>query len=303
MGLQTYIHTSSEKGLSSVTTLIVGAKAAAIIDPPFLIPDAKSVVEWARSKTSTPIKAVFVTHHHPDHYFSANPILDGFPGSKLFAAPYVCAGIDREYDDKVKFWPTVFGKENVPSSPTKPTPFHHSLFVLDGNEESPVILLGPLQGDSVDHTLFWLPTEKTIICGDAVYARSTHVWVEEVETNAILDAWYKTLDLIEALHPEKIIPGHLESGWEPDASADLTHSRKYLDFFAEKITYAKKKPSVDELFQSFKAAFPQADKNLDFFLGHLSNQFGEGGKVWEENRHHNVGARTKEELEAYYFTA
>ena len=49
--------------------------------------------------------------------------------------------------------------------------------------------------------------------------------------------------------------------------------------------------------------FLQADKNLDFFLGHLSNQFGEGGKVWEENRHHNVGARTKDDLEAYYFTA
>jgi len=88
----------------------------------------------------------------------------------------VCAGIDREYDEKVKFWPTVYGKENVPASPTKPTPFHHSLFVLEGNEQSPVILLGPLQGDSVDHTLFWLPSEKTIICGDAVYARSTHVW-------------------------------------------------------------------------------------------------------------------------------
>ena len=26
----------------------------------------------------------------------------------------------------------------------------------------------------------------------------------------------------------------------------------------------------------------QADKNLDIFLGHLSDQFGEGGKVWEE---------------------
>ena len=48
---------------------------------------------------------------------------------------------------------------------------------------------------------------------------------------------------------------------------------------------------------------PSADKNLDFFLGHLFNQFGEGRKVWEENRHHDVGARTKEQLEAYYFTA
>ncbi|KAK3676981.1 hypothetical protein LTR78_003186 [Recurvomyces mirabilis] len=285
--LQTYYHSSSEKGLSSVSTLIVGTKAAALIDPPFLIPDAKQLVAWIKQKTSVPLKAIFVTHHHPDHYFSANPILEVNADATLYAAPYgpkVCAGIDREYDEKVKYWPSVFGKENVPSNPTKPTPFHHSLFVLEGNEASPVLLLGPLQ--------------------DAVYARSTHVWVEEVESPQLLDAWFKTLDLIEiGLKPETVIPGHIEEGWEPDAKEDLMHMRKYLQFFGEKVTYANKKPSVDELFQTFKDAFPQADKNLDFFLGHLSNHYGEGGQVWEENRHHNAGARTKKQLEAYYFTA
>jgi glyoxylase-like metal-dependent hydrolase (beta-lactamase superfamily II) len=88
MPLQTHILSSSEKGLSSVTTLIVGSKAAALIDPPFLVPDAHAVVEWVKKTTSVPLKCVFVTHHHPDHYFSANPILDAFPGSELFAAPY-----------------------------------------------------------------------------------------------------------------------------------------------------------------------------------------------------------------------
>jgi hypothetical protein len=43
--LESHIHSSSEKGLSSVTTLIVGAKCCVIIDPPFLVPDAKSVVD------------------------------------------------------------------------------------------------------------------------------------------------------------------------------------------------------------------------------------------------------------------
>ena len=174
--LQTFFHSSSEKGLSSVTTLIVGDQVAVLIDPPFLVPDAQSVVEWVKKTTSVPLKAVFITHHHPDHYFSANPILDAWPESKLLAAPYVCAGIDREYDEKVKYWPQVFGKENVPEEPRKPTQFDFTFFHLDGNPESPVILLGPLQGDSVDHCLFWLPQEKTVVCGDTVYARSTHVW-------------------------------------------------------------------------------------------------------------------------------
>lgn len=174
--LQTFIHSSSEKGLSSVTTLIVGDKIAVLIDPPFLIPDANSVVQWIKKTTDLPLKAVFVTHHHPDHYFSANPILDAYPDAVLYAAPYVCAGIDREYDEKVEYWPTVVGKENVPEKPRKPTPFGYSFFEMDGNPSSPIVLLGPVQGDSVDHTLFWLPQERVVICGDAVYARSTHAW-------------------------------------------------------------------------------------------------------------------------------
>jgi len=55
-----------------------------------------------------------------------------------------------------------------------------------------------------------------------------------------------------------VIPGHIEQGWELDAKADLAHARKYLQFFAEKVTYAKKKPGVDELYKTFKDAFPEA---------------------------------------------
>jgi glyoxylase-like metal-dependent hydrolase (beta-lactamase superfamily II) len=176
MPLQTYHHASSIKGLSSITTLIVGASESVLIDPPFLIPDALSVVRWIKETTLNPLKAVFVTHHHPDHFFSANPILDAFPTAKFYAAPYVLEGINREYDDKVKYWPTVFGQENVPEAPRKPDEFNFGFFLLNGNPESPVVLLGPLQGDSVDHTVFWLPTEKTVVCGDTIYGRSTHVW-------------------------------------------------------------------------------------------------------------------------------
>ena len=174
--LQTYHHCASVKGLSSISSLIVGTTESILIDPPFLIQDAEAVVRWIKSTTTTPLKAVFVTHHHPDHFFSANPILDAFPAAKFYAAPYVLAGINREYDDKAKYWPAVFGKESVPELPRKPEEFTFSFFMLQGNPESPVVLLGPLQGDSVDHTIFWLPQERTVICGDTVYGRSTHVW-------------------------------------------------------------------------------------------------------------------------------
>ncbi|PYH42085.1 MBL fold metallo-hydrolase, partial [Aspergillus saccharolyticus JOP 1030-1] len=306
--LQTHYHTASTKGLSSITTLITTptTNAAILIDPPFLLPDAHSVLAWInRINPHTDLKAIFVTHHHPDHFFSANPILDAYPAAQFHAAPYVLAGIEREYDQKVAYWPQVLGQENVPTAPRKPDPFSFSFVLLEGAPESPIVLLGPLQGDAIDHTVFWLPKERTVVCGDTVYGRSTHVWVEELSTPALLESWRKTLDLIAHLRPEKLIPGHLEAGWELNCQEDLAHTRRYLDVFAEKVTYAtvEEKPGVQELYDYFAAEFPQCRENLQFFLGHLANQFGEGGTVWEENRCQGVeaGQRSLGDVCGYLF--
>jgi glyoxylase-like metal-dependent hydrolase (beta-lactamase superfamily II) len=105
--LQCFTKISSEKGLSSVTTLIVGSQACVVIDPPFLKPDAEEVVTFIKEKTELPVIAVFSTHHHPDHVFGANPIIQGWPGCKYLAHDYVRKGIDREYDEKVMYWPKV----------------------------------------------------------------------------------------------------------------------------------------------------------------------------------------------------
>ncbi|KAG9774421.1 hypothetical protein ABEF93_000078 [Exophiala dermatitidis] len=296
--LEVYTKVSSEKGLDSVTSLIVGKEASVIIDPPLLIPDSKAVVEFTKAKTSKPVVAVFATHHHPDHYFSANPILDEWPLAKFYAHSYVREAIDREYDDKVEFWPSIFG-DVVPRNPKRPEVYNYSFFLLPGNEDRPVILLGPVQGDSVDHTFFWLPRERVVITGDAMYAHSYHAWVEEIETPAILHAWRLTLQLIEGLNPVKIITGHIQAGQEFDKEKDLAHMHKYLNLFEQKITNAKEELQIQDIYDTFKHAFPQCTKNHDFFLGHLSNQYGAGGKKWEENRHHRVAERTRETLEGF----
>ena len=93
--LQTHLHISSEKGLSSVSTLIVGSKAAALIDPPFLVPDAKSVVEFIKQKTSLPLKAVFVTHHHPDHY--CENAAAGSKPTRPLSVPSLCESNPRGF--------------------------------------------------------------------------------------------------------------------------------------------------------------------------------------------------------------
>ncbi|GKZ22148.1 hypothetical protein AbraIFM66951_006999 [Aspergillus brasiliensis] len=301
--IQTHHRSSSPKGLSSITTLLTTPSASLLIDPPFLLADAYSTITWIKSLTPHAPSAIFLTHHHPDHFFSANPILAAFPDAKFYAAPYVCSRINHEYDQKVKYWPAVLGTDAVPAQPRKPDPYLSSFFLLDG---SPVVLLGPVQGDCVDQTVFWIPEIRTVVAGDVVFGRSVHVWVEELETPTLVQSWLKTLDMIDHLHPEKVIPGHMEEGWELDVQADLDHTRRYLRLFAEKVTDSASrtssttKPSVQELYDTFREAFPQCRENLDFFLGYMANRFGEGGKVWVENRHQDVAERTFEELNGYW---
>ncbi|KAK4046660.1 hypothetical protein OIV83_005943, partial [Microbotryomycetes sp. JL201] len=282
--LEIHYHIASEKGLSSITTLIVGpaTNTAVIIDPPFLNADAESFVKFVHEKApNATVSAAFCSHHHPDHYWSVDVLLKAFPKMSFYAAPYgkwrIREGIDREYEDKCKFWPSVYG-DSVAARPTKPEPYKFSFFIIPGHANSPVVLLGPVQGDSVDHSMFWLPREKTIITGDCVYGRSTHVWVEEIETPAILEAWKNILDLIDGLEIEQIIPGHLESGWTLDREADMAHNRKYLDMFATKITYADKKSTAKDIYATFEKGFPDCKANLDFFLGMLSQTHGSDGK-------------------------
>ncbi|KAJ9602508.1 hypothetical protein H2200_013051 [Cladophialophora chaetospira] len=301
--LQVYYHITSEKGLNSVTTLIVGSKAAVVIDAPFLQSDGKEVLKFIQATTEVPVVALFATHHHPDHFFAANVIMEAYPNSKLYAHPYVRAAVDREYDDKVEYWTKIFGRDEIPEQPLKPEIYNYSFFTLEGDETSPICLLGPVFGDTIDHTLFWLPREKVVITGDAMYGRSDHVWVGDIETLDILSAWNATLRLIEGLQPDLIIPGHLGEGWVPDAKEDLRHMHQYLDRFESKLaptlTTGSKTYSVNEIFQDFKDAFPHCTKHHEFILCNTANQFGSDGQIWEENKHHNVAQRTKDTLEGW----
>jgi hypothetical protein len=98
----------------------------------------------------------------------------------------------------------MFGEERIPLHPKVPEPFYHTFFTLEGDESSPIHLLAPLQGDTVDHTIFWLPKERIIVAGtflkdrlswvgDAVYGRTHPLWLEEAATPALANSWENSL--------------------------------------------------------------------------------------------------------------
>ncbi|KAF9767505.1 hypothetical protein IL306_015326 [Fusarium sp. DS 682] len=265
-----------------VSSLIIGSQAAVLIDLPMAIEGAETLADWVRNTTDKPLVAAFTTHFHPDHYLSGGALLARFPETKYYANSKAAAEIEKEAADKVIKLKATLGENAVVDKVHLPTPYDFSFFTLPGDEATPIHFLSPLTGDTVDETLFWIPSIKTLIAGDAVYGHDMHLWLADSLTKALTESWLSTLDLIDYLKPKVVIPGHRVSDKKFGCSIDVDHTRAYLRYWQKEIE-AKGAghftPQV--IFDKFNKAFPGL-LNLNsltstFFLNSTAEQFGRGG--------------------------
>ena len=162
--LQVEVLRSSEGSLFANSTLIMGDKDAVLVDPPFTRADAYRLAAMVL-ESGKRLTYVFVTHDHPDHFFSMEVIQDAFPDAKIVANPIVVADIWRSLPFKVKRWGPVLGR-NGPIHPTAPLPLDGDTIMLEGRE---IKILGPMEGDHVHATALWVPSIRALIAGDLVF--------------------------------------------------------------------------------------------------------------------------------------
>ncbi|KAH6615368.1 beta-lactamase-like protein [Boeremia exigua] len=277
--VETFVN--KDQSLNMVSSLIIGAEAAVIVDLPLAIPQALTLASWVRNTTDKPLVGAFTTHYHPDHYLSGASFLEQFPGTPFYAIPEAVEHIKTEFEYQAQNWSTAFGPQNIASHPIVPTPFNSTLFTLPGNEHTPIHLLHPFAGDTVDQTLFWLPSTKTLIAGDTVFASSFHLWLADQATPALTSAWLATLSLIADLGPRTIVPGHALSNTDFAGTSDLEYTRTYVEFFAAEVQ-AKGPDSYtpEEIYRLLDERFPGRaveGGNAATILNFTSQEFGRGG--------------------------
>src|SRR5262249_21336846 len=112
-----------------------------------------------------------------------------------------------------------------------------------------------------NNTLLWIASAKTLIAGDTVYS-GTHVWTASAD-HAERAEWQKTLDRIEALKPEVVVPGHIKPG-TPLTLAGVAHTRAYLKAFDEVAASTKKS---DEIIKAMTAKYPSLELAVMLELG------------------------------------
>lgn len=225
----------------------------------------------------------------------ANAILEAFPEARFYASLQTVEAINNEAW-RTKEWIKMFGPEKIPAEPRVPEVFNHTFFTLEGDDSSPIHLLSPLQGDTIDHTMFWLPTERVIVAGnsaqemylmlgDTVYGRTFPLYLEEAATSALATAWENSLlccpllisDLtivIKSLNPSKVIPGHVAPGIVLDGHTDLDHSLRYLQYFRKHVLAHDGELPPKHIFEILQREFPDTVGNLDFILNRTAENFG-----------------------------
>lgn len=263
---------NSAGSLYSNTALIEGEHDAVLVDPPFTKADAHRVVAMVLD-SGKHLTAVFVTHDHPDHYFSMDVIAEAFPDAQIVAHPTVVADIWKSLPFKVKRWSPMLGP-NGPAHPSAPAAMTGDTIMLEGHA---LEVLGPMQGDHVHATALWVPDIKALIAGDLVY-NQMFLWFGEHAPSDIA-AWDKSLARFEALGPEIVVAGHAKPGLPNDASG-ISFSRRYIAAWPGFVAASKDSRDLEA---RVRAAFPDAIDILDGFLLVNSSEVAKGEQPrWTE---------------------
>ncbi len=212
-----------ERGwLSSNNILIQGREATALIDTGYVThaPQTLALVEAALHGRA--LDLVVNTHLHSDHCGGNAALQARYPALRTLIPPGASQHV-RDWDPQaLTYAPT---GQNCPQ-------FRFDAVLQPGTE----VKLGdtPWQvhaapGHDPHSVILFEPAARLLVSADALWERGFGVVFPELEGLDAFDAVAQTIDLIEALAPLQVIPGH--GSVFSDVTAAIARARQRLDGF------------------------------------------------------------------------
>lgn len=223
-GLSIERFTSSEAGGWSNSYLIGGISEAIVFDICMLHSDAVQLAKTIESSGKT-LKAVIISHAHPDHFMGTDAIVERFPNVPVLSTANVVEDIKVDSPWMFSIIQKKWGAE-APRRVVIPEPIASNRLEIDGIELQ--VMEFP-EGESKHLACLYIPSMKALISGDVV-DNGAHLYMAEKH----MESWMSRLDEIETFAKERIAifyPGHGPSG---DLSL-ISKTREYLRDFREAI--------------------------------------------------------------------
>lgn len=208
----------SEAIFPVTSTLVYGDDEAVLVDAQFQKKHARQVVDMIK-QSGKKLKYVFISYNDPDYYFGADEIKKAFPQAQIVSTAQTAYLISATKDAKMKEWKAKLGVD-APDKLYVPDAINANQITLDDQ----VIDIRQDEKDNA-HIWLWIPSLKTIL-GSSSVSTGRHIWMADTSAVSDIDLWLKRIENMQALKPEKVIPGHsITNDISPDS---LKFVKKYL---------------------------------------------------------------------------
>ncbi|OQR63401.1 hypothetical protein B6E66_13725 [Streptomyces maremycinicus] len=230
-------------------TLIYGPSEALLTDPPITRGQADALIQWLEGR-QVPLRYIYLTHGHADHYLTTNYLLHRFPEATVVATEETLSRISREtpYGQISDRYINFFG-DALPEPPVtvSGTAFPDAGLELDGQA-----LFAHKVGhsDTDDTSVLHAPSLDLVVAGDVVY-NNVHQYVGEGRDGG-LDAWHRALDIVADLRPRSVVASHKDTR-RSDSPSDIDETRRYLEAAAAVLDKAS---DATQFFNALKEQYP-----------------------------------------------
>jgi glyoxylase-like metal-dependent hydrolase (beta-lactamase superfamily II) len=247
--LKTKVFISSDQhdGFGVSSTIVYGKEEALLVDCQFTLANAHRLVADI-IETRCKLTSIVITHLHPDHFLGLSVVKHAFPDAKVIAYQKAADDVTNAYDFKIAYWGTEVLKENGSREKVEVQRVETKTLTLEGHK---LEILGLMRGDCVDISPVWIPSIKTLIASDLVFS-NCHVWVADARDMSMFEDWFKTLDYLESLGAEVVVPGHAPQG-DKLRPASIGFTREYIKTFLK--VFAQTKHS-DALVREMDRIYP-----------------------------------------------
>lgn len=194
--------TPANEGLNANVGLVITPAGALLIDGGATFEGARQIHEAVRRVTTQPVRWVINTGGQ-DHRWLGNGYFQA-QGAELIAHAGAEADMRDRGNDQLQALRAVLGPKADGTAPTLPTRW------LRGRDErldlgGVVVELKHRGGaHTPGDTIVWLPAQRVLFSGDVIYVDRLLGVLPMSRTKA----WLDTFAAIEALNPERIVPGH-----------------------------------------------------------------------------------------------
>lgn len=259
LSLQVY---NADSGSFHVNAVLVSGKTdAVLIDAGFTRADAYRIAAMVLDSRKT-LKTIYISQADPDFYFGAGVLKKLFPEATLIASAPTVKKIQATLPTKLQVWGPRLGA-NAPAEVPVPEVMSGNTIMLEGQ----TLEIRGLD-DSLPHRSYvWIPSLKAIVGGVNVFA-GLHVWTADTQTAQERADWIRKLDVMAALQPAIVVPGHMLPEQKQDAS-QLAYTQSYLTRFESELAKA---PNSAALIDSMKSAYPGAGLMVALEIGAKVNK-------------------------------